>query len=293
MTRVRGFQDWRPRKATQDRIDQITELVERYRDEGLLPITIRQLFYRLIAEYLLPKTEQSYQQLCEIVNRARRARVISMSAIRDDGFRMDRGSHYEGQSDFFDAVSRSAESYRIDRQDGQPNRLMLWCEAGGMVPQLRKICDPYSIPVASSGGFDSTTAKHDIAQQLSTAISTTVLHIGDHDPSGVHIFNSLREDITAFANYYDGDIQFTRLAVLPEHIAKYDLPTAPPKKSDRRSFEGDKTVQAEALDPAVMSQLVRESIESRLDIDAYHLALGQEEIERKEIVERVRQSGLN
>lgn len=49
------------------------------------------------------------------------------------------------------------------------------------------------MPVLSSGGFDSLTAKHDLAQELGLAECAEVLHIGDHDPSGVHRLLGLSE----------------------------------------------------------------------------------------------------
>jgi hypothetical protein len=72
-----------------------------------------------------------------------------------------------------------------------------------------------------------------------------MLHIGDHDPSGVHVFSSLAEDVRALITDqgYLAALTFTRLAVTPEQIAAFDLPSAPPKLTHRRRFEGDKTVQ--------------------------------------------------
>jgi hypothetical protein len=50
-----------------------------------LPLTIRQIFYRLVGRYEYEKTERAYARLCEHLNRARRARIIRMADIRDDG----------------------------------------------------------------------------------------------------------------------------------------------------------------------------------------------------------------
>ena len=51
-----------------------------------LPLTLRQIFYRMVGAYGYEKTEQAYERLGETLNKARRARVIGMDAIRDDGF---------------------------------------------------------------------------------------------------------------------------------------------------------------------------------------------------------------
>ncbi len=147
-----------------------------------------------------------------------------------------------------------------------------------MAPQLERVCGPYSIPVYSSGGFDSVTVKHDMAQAFSRIGRVRILHIGDHDPSGVHIFGSLDEDVRAFIGEFGGDAEFIRLAVTPDHIAHYDLPTAPPKETDRRAFTGE-TVQAEALPPDVLARILQDAIGDYLDMDIYRQAV---EIEREE-----------
>src|SRR5258707_14333292 len=116
---------------------------------------------------------------------------------------------------------------RLDRQAGQTRRLALWCEASGMVPQLQRIADPFGIGVYSSGGFDSVTAKHQISQ-LWTDAPVTALHIGDHDPSGVHCFSSLSEDVASFADHYGGDVPLVRPALTPHPAALHQLP-APPR----------------------------------------------------------------
>jgi hypothetical protein len=59
---------------------------------------------------------------------------------------------------------------------------------------------------------------------------------------------------------------YARLAVTREQADRLGLPTAPPKPTDRRQFSGE-TVQAEAIDPATLSGILRDAIETRRDDD--------------------------
>ena len=272
--RARGFNEaWHPRAESWELLSSVQHVLDEYVEQLLL--TLRQIFYILVGRHAYEKTERAYEQLCETSNKARRGKVIDMDAVRDDGFTNEIPTFFDSANDFLDAVGVSARLLRLDRQAGQVRRLALWCEASGMVPQLQRIADPFGIGVHSSGGFDSLTAKHQIAQ-LWTDAPVTVLHIGDHDPSGVHCFSSLSEDVAAFAHHYGGDVQFVRLAVTPEQAAFYKLPAAPPKPSDRRRFDGDETWQAEALDPRNLADIVRGAIEKRVDRAAYHRVLEEE-----------------
>jgi hypothetical protein len=133
--------------------------------------------------------------------RARRARWrifdgrLLFNAIRDDGFTSEKPFFYRDANHFFNNMCIWAEHLRLDHQRGQARELVLWCEAVGMVPQLAAIADDYGIPVFSSGGFDSVTAKYDLAVEWRHAGPITMLHIGDQDPSGVINFEALAGDL--------------------------------------------------------------------------------------------------
>jgi len=146
------------------------------------------------------------------VNRARRARIIPMNAIRDDGNTALAPDWYRDASDFLDNMRLWAEHMELDHSAGQKTRLAVFCEAAGMAPQLARVADSFGVPVYSGGGFDSLTAKHDFAAELADHDRPTeVLHIGDHDPSGVHMYLAFAKDVAAFAGDLGGDVRFTRL----------------------------------------------------------------------------------
>jgi hypothetical protein len=166
----------------------------------------------LVGVHHYEKTDRAYQRLIDVLNRARRARLIDMTAIRDGGGTRIDPSTWSDADDFLSAVRAQAQRLRLDRMEGQPRRLFIMCEAAGMVPQLARVASDYGVPVISSGGFESVTEKHGFAEELSyDDRPSEVLHIGDHDPSGAHLFLALKEDIEAFADEISGlDVAFTR-----------------------------------------------------------------------------------
>ncbi len=143
-----------------------------------------------------------------------------------------------------------------------------------MLPQITRLTAHYGIVSYAAGGFDSSTAKHELAAMLSDWGKAEVLHIGDHDPSGEHLFANLAEDVGEFVGD-DTDVRFTRLAVTPEQIAALGLPTAPAKATDRRRFDGE-TTQAEAIPPDTLARIVTEAIEARVDHDALAAVIKEE-----------------
>jgi hypothetical protein len=272
----RGFCPWRPIARTQALLSTVLAILDEY--AAYLPLTIRQIFYRLVGVHDYPKTERAYKNLAEMLNRARRSGRIRFSAIRDDGITKRTPHYWKDAAELVETFINSAEQFTLDRQTGQPSRIFFAVEAAGMVPLVEEIAAPYGITVLSGGGFDSTTAKYDLAQTLSEFPASEVLHIGDHDPSGVHLFSSMAEDVHAFVAGLDVSALpiFTRLAVTAEQIAALSLPTAPAKETDRRSFEGE-TTQVEAIPPDILVEIVREAITSRIDEAAYQAVLAKEE----------------
>jgi hypothetical protein len=283
-TRPRGFASWNPQPASLELIEQVKSVLVEY--EAHLPLTCRQIFYRLVGTAGYDKTELAYSRLCEAIGRARRAGFIGFSAIRDDGSARYQDETWSDPAHFLADMCDSARNFQIDRQHSQTVRLWVICEAGGMAPMLARTAASFGVPVLTSGGFDSLTAKHDLAQELAGASEAAeVLHIGDHDPSGVHLFSALEADVSAMVQAISGAVPiFTRLAVTPEQAELFDLPLAPPKKTDRRSFSGQ-TVQAEALPPDVLADILREAIKCRQSPSVFSDVLAAESDMRADLIQ--------
>jgi hypothetical protein len=84
--------------------------------------------------------------------------------------------------------------------------------------------------VISGGGFDSLTAKHDLAQEIAKRNRPVrLLHVGDYDSSGVHLFSALDEDVRGFLTRLNPDARVVseRVANLPAHVERFQLQPAP------------------------------------------------------------------
>lgn len=291
MSRVRGLAPWTPRAKTLPLLENVRQVLDTYAEQ--LPLTLRQIFYRLVAAYGYDKTENAYESLGETLNRARRSGLIEFAAIRDDGVTAKWPLEFLSPEDFWQMANQLAEDFALTAQEGQPQYLEVWVEAAGMVPQAFDAVNPkYGVPVFSSSGFDSTTAKYDAACRfLERDRPTVVVHVGDYDASGVSLFEAVREDVTAFYNDLGGGEppEFVRAAVTPEQIGRFQLPTAAPKKRDRRSaFTDDKTVQAEALPPNVLQAEIAAVVDTYIDQDALQAQRERSDAEHGRLLEEIR-----
>jgi len=286
-TRVRGFAPWNPIQTTLDVVAQVQEILTEY--AAYLPMTNRQIFYRLVGTRGYPKTEQAYARLCEYLNRARRAGMIDFGSIRDDGTQSDGGTGYSGVEHWMRAIRRYAEGYTHNLTEGQRYHRELWVEAGGMVPQAAAVAYDYDIVTYSAGGFNGLTDKYETADRLARQRKPCIVfHVGDLDPSGLAIVDALAEDVTLMAGGLarrrgrDADVRFIRVAVTEEQVEEHGLPTAPQKGSDQRGEWMDETVQCEALPPDVLAATIRQAIEDYTDMEQVRAMrrLGDRERER-------------
>jgi hypothetical protein len=160
--RPKGYAAWRPQHKTKVVLDQIDAVICEYRE--YLPLTVRQIFYRLVGAFGFPKTEQAYERLGNYLVRARRARIISFEHIRDDSASVMNHLHFDGEDDFYSYVHGFGRSYTQDKLAGQGYAIRLHCEAEGMMPQMHRALEDFSVPVYSCSGFDSLTSRRDLAK---------------------------------------------------------------------------------------------------------------------------------
>lgn len=291
-TRVRGLASWNPHTVTRERLEDVEAVFEEYAEHR--PLTIRQVLYRLAAQYE-GWTKDDYNRVQEMLNRARRSGWIPFEWIRDDEVLERRWCGFDGVPGFWDSTVNRAHGYQRRRQEGQPQVLEIWVEATGMIPQVARVAKRYHIPVRSRGGFESLTVKHKAAQRYAYRDRpTVVLEIGDHDPSGVARLNALTEDIKQMVADLPGGagpdwVQFERVAVTPDQIEEYDLPVKDPNPRDRRGvWPGGPAVQAEALAPDDLASEIQESVKVCINQEVFRGLLDQEQEQRSEIVARAR-----
>lgn len=106
---------------------------------------------------------------------------------------------------------------------------------------------------------------HNLAKEIAASDRPVrLLHIDDYNPSGVHLSSSLDEQVRALLMRLNPNARVSskRIAILPEHVARFRLQTAPAKTTDNRSFDGigadaTATVQAEALSPSDLGRWSR------------------------------------
>jgi hypothetical protein len=272
-----GLAPWKPQGRTLPLVEAIDAVLDEY--HPFWPLTARQVYYRLIGLGLpIPKTKGGADGVGDKLNRGRRAGRWPWEAIRDDvAVREIVGDGYHSPAEFWQAVRADAKHYKRDLHSGQPQRVIVWCEAAGMVDQIMRACADLPVLVRSGSGMNSSTLVKEQAQGIVDADRPTlVLYIGDLDTWGQVIEDRVADDLAAFVHDLgDPDaLSFRTIAITDEQID--GLPQNPEKPGQ---------FQAEALPPDELAQIVRVAVESELDLDAVAQAQAAEEAEREDILD--------
>ena len=253
-------------------LEQAAAIVESY--DTL--VTLRQLFYRLVAAQLLPNTTNAYKSLSRYTAEARRAGTFPSL--------MDRGRTIHRYQTF--AIPPTArrwlqQIYRRDRTEGQAVSLYLGVEKAGIVEQLQEWFGDLGVPVLALGGYGSQTYVDDVVDDVTkTDRPAVLLYAGDHDPSG----EDIDRDFTARTGCWD---EVRRVALTAEQVEQYALPPQPGKETDSRARgfveRHGRLVQVEldALPPDVLRGLYAEAIAEFWDDDAYEKAVRREAADRR------------
>lgn len=192
-----GFTTWNPTETSLQILGAVNKILEEYKDH--LPLTGRQIFYRLVAAYGYEKSERAANKLYGVLGRARRAGYVPFNVIRDGGSSKSVPHTYADVEGFWLDVRNMQQHYNRNRQTGQPSYVELFCESPGMMPQLQRVAFRYSVPVYGTRGFSGLGVTAEIARRaLLRNCPTVLLQVGDHDPSGESIFEVMSADARAF-----------------------------------------------------------------------------------------------
>jgi len=280
------------KRRTQAEINQLSDQIVEVLQEDH-PMSIRHIFYLMTNPRLpvsVPKTDKGtpngYKIIQYHLTRMRREGLIPYGWITDA---TRRGFHvytYDGHKDF---LRRVAGMYRANLWGYADHYVEVWCESRSIAGIIEDDCEELAVSLYPAGGFSSITLAYQAAEQISRAtnhraVPAQIIYVGDYDPAGVLIDHSIERELRRHVDA-DVELNFHRIAITPEQIAEYDLPTKPRKAKDKRSKHIQGTVEAEAMPPRILRAILRETVESFLPPHALEVAKIAEADEQRTLLE--------
>lgn len=276
----RKYKDIRFQAKSLDTIDKVNSIVAEYEAQGY-ELTLRQVYYQLVARGFIPNNERSYKNLGNLINDGRLAGLIDWHAIVDRTRNLRGNSHWDRPEDVIDFARYS---YMLDRWENQPNYVEVWVEKDALIGIVSQICRKLDVPHFSCRGYTSQSEMWSAAQRFirqDYRESRTIIHLGDHDPSGIDMTRDIQERMDMFG----ADVFVKRVALTMEQIETFCPPPNPTKLSDARASGyireyGHECWELDALEPKVITSLIRNEVTALLDTDLLF------EIERREKMDK-------
>lgn len=274
-------------------IAQAEQICQDYANQGY-SLTLRQLYYRFIATDAFPESrrneagtknhQQNYKWLGDLVSRARVAGRIDWRHIED---RTRESSGGDGGWDSpASAVDSITDWYTVSKWVGQPEYVEVWVEKEALVDVIARPAGRWNVRHMACKGSPSTSVVHDAALRLRRferdGRNTTVVYLGDHDPTGLDISRDIQDRLALFRSSAAVD----RIALNMDQVEAFDPPPSPAKLTDSRASAyieefGDDTWELDALEPQELERLVEESILDRLDMGMWDERVAREEREKR------------
>lgn len=274
------YEDWNPRPETQWLVANIIDVLDAFTADGYT-LTLRQLYYQLVGKGIIENTNASYKKLGNIVSNARMAGMISWTAIEDR--HRNRHSYFMNEDDSY-VCDYMPKLISYDYWARQDYYVEVWVEKEALGNVIERACKDRFVPHLACKGYLSASeawrAGRRFKRKLEQGKRAVIIHLGDHDPSGIDMTRDNDERIATFSESYNVEVR--RLALNMNQVEEYAPPPNPAKETDSRSDGyvkkyGTSSWELDALAPSVIEGMVRSEIEDLIDPEEWDIVRAQED----------------
>lgn len=273
-------------KSSLDLIEKVNEIIKEYQSQGF-DLTLRQIYYQMVARDIFPEerrwtwdmskkkwrkdvngtknADPNYKWLGAIINNARLAGMLDWDAIVDRTRIVHTNSHWTTPKSI---LKSAAYSYLEDRWEHQIWRPEVWIEKDALLGVIAAVCEEYDVPYFSCRGYTSQSAMWQaghgrLRNNRQNGQTTMIIHLADHDPSGIDMTRDIDNRLEMFAGWEKQDIR--RIALNMDQISKFSPPPSPTKITDSRAKAyileyGNDSWELDALEPSILVDLIRNQI---------------------------------
>jgi hypothetical protein len=206
-----------------------------------------------------------------VINDARLAGLLDWDQIVDRTRNLRGLAHWNSPES---VIQSAAYGYRTERWADQPYRVEVWIEKDALVGVITGVCQRHDVNYFSCRGYTSQSELWGAAQRLAgyeyRGQKTLVIHLGDHDPSGVDMTRDIRDRLSLFG----ADTEVHRIALTMDQVEEHRPPPNPAKITDSRAVayireHGTSSWELDALEPSLLDRLIEDEIFAVRDVDRW------------------------
>lgn len=304
--------------AARQLLSKILAILQKYSEQGY-DLSLRQLYYQLVAANEVENTERSYKNIGNLVSDARLAGLIDWNMIDDRGRTTSSNSHWQNPRQFIDSV---APQFAFDKWENQDTYVEVMVEKQALEGVLEPLCSELDIPFSANKGYSSSSALYKAGKRFRRKLQDLkechVIYLGDHDPSGMDMTRDVGARINLFAGAISderlkrmlareedintliecGDIvgvMVHRVALNMDQIKTLRPPKNPAKMTDSRADEyvrlfGTSSWELDAIEPRALAKLVRDKVYELRDAETWEKDVKRETAMRDELIALAKKS---
>lgn len=268
------------REKTLELIGLMDHILTEYAQQGYV-LTVRQLYYQMVARDYIPNNLRSYKRLVNHCANARKAGLLDWGRLHDTARRTIYPSSWSSPKSI---LTSAANQFRLDRWEGQSERVFVMVEKEALSGILAGPCEDLHVRLYPNRGYTSLSFAYNVGRMIKWMdedddLNVHIIYLGDHDPSGMDMDRDIGDRLSMFSRYTP--FTFERIALTMEQIEEYDPPPDPAKLTDSRAPEyiynyGHESWELDALQPGVLVSLVTEKIEEHIDQDIWDETMERE-----------------
>lgn len=275
-------------KKTLEIIHEADRIVTEYKAQGH-KVTVRQLWYQFVTHQPLSEyfenTPKNNKKFREHIKHARLCGLLDWHQITDRGRPLYGPEHW---NDPRHLIEEANEKYAIDKWEDQPLRIEVWIEKGALRGLIAPVCNELDLDHFSGGGFTSTTTVWEASERIrdyqDKGQQCVILHLADHDPSGLDMTRDIEDRLLTFCV----TPEVRRIALTRDQVEALQPAPNPVKMKDSRAPDyirqhGYESWELDALPPAYMSDLIRDEVALLRDDDLYSQRKSLEERHRQQL----------
>lgn len=248
-------------------------------------LTLRQLYYQLVSQAIIPNTEASYNKLGRTVSDGRLYGLIDWNHLEDRG-RTVHGIGWRGHKPDFqaDIIEQAKYKWTLDLWKGQERRVEVWVEKQALEEVAQRATQSTRSGYFACKGYVSQSEMWASGVRVfgnsRAGQSTLILHLGDHDPSGIDMTRDIEERLSLFSG---SPVEIKRIALNMDQIEEFNPPPNPAKMTDSRYRDyrdqyGTSSWELDALRPEMLVELIEDEIKANMDVELFNSRL---QIERE------------
>jgi hypothetical protein len=279
----------------------VNEVMDQYTE----PLTLRQIYYRLVARQVIPNTINEYKGLSRHLVKARETGAVDYRKI-EDRLRTTIGgdSGFDSLEEYLewrlDQLFNSHKYLDLAMWENQETFIEVWLEKDALSRTVSSVGNRFNIRTCPSRGYASFSYIAKAVERLKEVEheSIVIIYLGDHDPSGLDIPRDIYSRLVRYG--VPGDkLQIDRIALTVEQIEEHRLPPAPGKTTDSRyqsfvdSTGSDDVVELDALEPPILQGILREAIEGYIDADLWNERVSEIADEKERLKEMLKDTDID